>query len=173
MTFQEWKTLTAQEQSDYVQNWSPYDTEEIQPLLDEIIGAFRTEYPDLRVPGYGNVHGSLMLAVDRPFIFDKRKFPVGFMGIPIRYSLTGPLPDGFKIFTGYVWAPENYLAFVDSHTEEIRLKLQDPAMSREEMLDALVGMPFDKWIEQCQKWRSTNMEPGDRALPMKPWWKIW
>jgi hypothetical protein len=172
MTFQEWKNLTAKEQGDIVRAWSPYNTQDIQTLLDEIIAAFRTEYPGLSIRGYGNVHGCLMLAVDRPFIFDKRKFPDVFMGIPIRYSIAD-LPDGFKLYPRYVWAPENYLAFVDSHMHEIGLKLQDPAMSREEMLDALVGMPFDRWIEQCQKWKLTNMNPGDRVLPKNRWWKFW
>ncbi len=173
MDFQKWQSLSNQEQGEIASDWNPYNTGNVRPLLDEIVGAFRREYPDYEVTGLGNVFGSLMLVVVRPFIFDKRSAPGNFMGVSIRYSLGEPVPDGFEVYSDYVWAPENYLAFVDLHSEEIRYSLGDSTMDREEMLDALVGMPFDDWIRQCQEWGNTDMNPGDRTLPEKPWWRFW
>jgi [protein-PII] uridylyltransferase len=60
--------------------------------------AFREKYPHYEIPGLGNVFGSLMLVVSRPFIFDKRSAPSSFMGLAIRYTLSEPVPEGFKIY---------------------------------------------------------------------------
>ena len=95
------------------------------------------------------------------------------MGLAIRYTLTESVPDGFEVYPDYVWAPENYLAYVDAHSNEIKRALDSHSMVREEMLHALVGMPFDDWIRQCQEWGNTDMTPGERALPKNPWRKVW
>ena len=173
MNFQEWEKLSDQKRREIAKEWTPYNTSEAQSLLEDIVAAFQREYPDYDIRGLGNVFGSLMIVVMRPFIFDKQKAPENFLGLSIRYTLSEPVPEGFKIYKDYVWAPENFLAYVDSYAAEIRDGLGNQSLNKEEMLDALVGMRFDDWIKQCQDWGNTNMSPGERTLPESPWWKFW
>lgn len=173
MNFQEWEKLSDQKRSEIVKEWSPYNTSAVQPLLDDIVTAFKQEYPNYDIRGLGNVFGSLMIVVLRPFIFDKQKAPKNFLGLYVRYTLSEPVPVGFEIYKDYVWAPENFLAYVDFHAAEISDGLGNQSMTKEDMLDALVGMRFDDWIKQCQDWGYTNMSPGERTLPESPWWKLW
>lgn len=179
MNLSEWKQLTESNRKAIAVAWNPYaeDKPYVQPLLRELEDSFRSEYPEIKMTGTGNVFGCLMLVVERPFIFDKRKAPEGYLGLGIRYSMDGPVPPGFEVFSDYVWAPENYLNFVNNHQGRIRKELGDPTMDEEEMLDALVGMSFDEWIRQCQEWgrKFTGMQPGQRSISIasRPWWKIW
>ncbi len=151
MTIDEWIALSDQERGRIAREWSPYDTSGIDQLLNDIANEFRKKHPRLNFQGLGNVHGSLELVVKHPFIFDNRLIPSSFLGLPVRASLSEPLPDDFEVFSGYVWAPENYANFVDNHVDEIRRTLGNPEMSRDEMLNALIGMPFEEWVEQCRK----------------------
>ena len=151
MTLNEWKALPDKERGKIASRWSPYDSRKAGSLPDIISGEFRKQYPNLDFRGLGNVHGSLELVVMRPFIFDKRLVPNSFLGMVVKVSLLEPLPDGFEVFSGYVWAPENFANFVDSEPEKIRMELGNPSMSREEMLHALIGMPFDAWVEKCRE----------------------
>jgi len=154
MTLDEWKALSDTESGKIASRWSPYESRKADSVPDLISEEFRKQYPDLDFRGLGNVHGSLELVVMQPFIFDKRLIPNRFLGMPVKVSLREPLPDGFEVFSGYVWAPENYAHLVDSEPEKIRLELGNPSMSREEMLNALIGMPFDAWVEKCREWGS-------------------
>lgn len=151
MTIDEWIALSEEERRRIAGDWSPNDTSGIDQLLADIVDEFREKHPDLNIRGLGNVHGSLELVVVHPFIFDRRKIPDSFLGLAVRKSLSEPLPDDFEVFSGYVWAPENYADFVDMHEKEVRTALGDLEMTREEMLHALIGMPFDQWVEQCRK----------------------
>ena len=151
MTFDEWIELSDEERGQIARQWSPYDTSGIDQLLNDIADEFRRKHPRLNFQGLGNVHGSLELVVVRPFIFDKRLIPNSFLGLAVRTSLSEPLPDDFEVHSDYVWAPENYANFVDNHADEVRSALGNPEMSRDEMLHALIGMPFDEWIQQCRK----------------------
>jgi hypothetical protein len=175
MNFAQWKALAEPEQRTIASRWSPYDTSDIDPLLSELVAAFRQAYPQFDVRGLGNVHGSLMLVVMRPFVCDRRGEPERFLGLSIRYTLSEPVPPGFERRNEYVWAPENYLHYVDHNTAAIREALGDSTMDREEMLSALVGMPFDEWIEQCRQFGGgyTDMLPGQRVLSKRPWWRFW
>jgi hypothetical protein len=51
------------------------------------------------------------------------------------------------------WAPEKFIAFVDSCSNEIREILENPNMTKEEMLDALAFGDFEKHKMQCEMWR--------------------
>ena len=167
MNFAQWKSLTETERQKIASSWSPYRPSEFPGLLKEIVKAFQLAYLDYDISGLGNVHGNLMLVVNRPFVFDKRDAPDSFLGLNVRYTLSEAIPEGFEVNSRYVWAPENYLAYVKAHPQIIQARLNNPEMSRDEMLHALVGMPFDDWIKQCQKWGYTQMLPGDRELPAK------
>ena len=151
MTLDEWLALSDEERGRIAGAWSPYDTGGIEQLLNEIVDEFRRRHPRLDIQGFGNVHGSLELVVLHPFVFDNRLIPGSFLGLAVRSSLSEPLPDDFEKFTGYVWAPENYANFVDKHADQVRSGLGEPEMSRDEMLNALIGMPFEQWVEQCRK----------------------
>ena len=48
--------------------------------------------------------------------------------------------------SAYMWAPPRYEAYVDREADEIRARLGDPDMTREEMLHALIGIPFDEFV---------------------------
>ncbi len=151
MTLDDWLALSDEERGKITRQWSPYDTSGNETLLDGIVEEFRKAHPNLNIEGLGNVHGSLELVVTHPFVFDRRLIPSSFLGLAVRDTLSSPLPEDFEVFSGYVWAPENYANFVDGHAEEIRITLHDPDMTRAEMLHALIGMPFKDWVEQCRK----------------------
>lgn len=143
--------MSDEERAKITRDWSPYDTSGIDTLLKDIVAEFRKAHPRLNVKGPGNIHGSLELVVTHPFVFDKRLIPSSFLGLAVRTSLSSPLPDDFEVFSGYVWAPENYANFVDRHTEDVRSALGNPDMTRAEILHALIGMPFEDWVEQCRQ----------------------
>ena len=151
MTIDEWVALSDEERGRIASGWSPYDTSSIDQLLEGIVDEFRKRHSRLDISGIGNVHGSLELVVRHPFIFDTRLIPNSFLGLSVRSSLSEALPDDFEVFSGYVWAPENYANFVDNHIEEIRGTLGEPEMTRAEILHALIGTPFREWIEQCKE----------------------
>ena len=151
MTLDDWIALPDEERRRIVREWSPYDTSGIDPLLNQIVEEFRRRHPHLNIEGLGNVHGSLELVVTHPFVFDKRSVPSSFLGLAVRTSLSSQLPDDFEVFSSYIWAPENYANYVDNHLDEIRSALDEPDMDRAEILHALIGMPFDDWVNQCRK----------------------
>jgi hypothetical protein len=151
MTLDDWIALSDDERAKISRDWTPYDTSSIDTLLKGIAEEFRKAYPNLNIEGLGNVHGSLELVVAHPFVFDKRLIPGSFLGLEVKTSLSSPIPDDFEVFAGYIWAPENYANFVDTHTEEVRTALGNPNMNRAEMLHALIGMPFEDWVKQCRK----------------------
>ena len=151
MTLEEWMALSDLERGKIASQWSPFVQQTTDSLPTLISEEFRKQHPNLNFRGLGNVHGSLELVVLRPFIFDKRLIPNSFLGMSVKVSLSEPLPDDFEVFSGYVWAPENYANFVDSKSETIREALGDRSMSREDMLHALIGMPFDDWIQKCRE----------------------
>ena len=150
---EEWKSLSEEKQRKIIDTWNPY-TDDGEPLLHEIEQGFRRDYGHLNglvVSGIGNCHGSLVIGVTHKFIFDRRKLPDRYLGLPV-YGTVSETPKDFQVFGDYIWAPENYEHFVDHHAAEIREQLGEPNMSREEMLHALCGMKFDKWVEICRGW---------------------
>lgn len=151
MTLDDWTALSDEERGRIAREWSPHDTSGIDSLLNEILEEFRKTYPHLNVKGLGNVHGSLELIVTHPFVFDKRSVPSSFLGMSVRASLSSQVPDDFEVFAGYLWAPENYANYVDNHLDEIRSTLSEPGMDRAEILHALIGIPFEDWVEQCRR----------------------
>ena len=152
-TLKEWKSMSESERNKMFESWSP-NSDDGQPLLSQITEEFRREYGHLhglRIDGVGNCHGSIVLGVTFQLIFDRRLLPNSYLGVPV-YGLVADVPKDFKQFKKYIWAPENYEYFVDHHADEIRKELGNPDMSRDEMLHALCGMEFDKWVEICRSW---------------------
>jgi hypothetical protein len=80
-------------------------------------------------------------------IFDRPWLPHRYLGVAIRPGPRLPLPEEFSGQhhpTGYAWSPPNFEQFADRCGNEIRERLGNPSMSRDEMLHALVRMPFEK-----------------------------
>jgi hypothetical protein len=157
-SFAEWLALSDRERSDVQSHWNTYsgDGEE---LVLRIAADFREKYGHVRgveVHGPGIYHGgSWVISVRHPFVFDRRMLPTQHLGIHV-HSFYGPeLPPEFQEGTRehtYVWAPPNYERFVDRCGEQMREQLGRPDMSRDEMLSALVGMPFGEFVEICRAW---------------------
>jgi hypothetical protein len=88
-----------------------------------------------------------VIVISKPFIFDNRSLPKIYQGLEIKAKIEGDLPEEFKpnmIQKEYTWAPKKFEKYVDRCATEIRKKLNNPNMSREEMLDALAFGNFEE-----------------------------
>jgi hypothetical protein len=126
----------------------------------ETLKMFETKYALLKKKGL-KVNGLTMvdpkkkkhvINVSKPFIFDNRALPKKYEGLEVKSQIQGELPEEFKIDRNnpewskveYIWAPERFEKFVDRCAEEIRAKLNNPSMSRQDMLDALCFGNFEE-----------------------------
>jgi hypothetical protein len=156
-TFAEWLSLSDAERRHETERWNAYGGEggEIVAAITEDVRAKYGKIPGVEVTGFGVYHGgSWVIAVTHPFIFDRRLLPLSHLGISVHTSYGRELPPEFqdgKRRYSYVWAPPHYEDFVDRCADEIRQRLRRPDMSREEMLAALVRMPFEEFREHCRQ----------------------
>lgn len=149
-----------------MERWNPYGGQGFA-LVEEVTADFRSKYghlPRLQINGPGVYHGGQwVIALQHPFVFDRRTIPNVHLGIRVQPSFVGDVPREFADATrqhSYVWAPPHYEQFVDRAAGEIRAQLGNAGMSRTEMLSALAGMPFSEWVELCRAWvRAGTMEP--------------
>lgn len=125
---------------------------------NSIIEWFKLEFGSLiasglRIEGFASLMDITVISVVRPFVFDRRLLPEKFEDYYIRSSVdetTLPLefqiPDRghFSLNPPYIWAPERFEKYVDRCSDEIRATLGNEAMTREEMLDALIGGSFQE-----------------------------
>lgn len=84
------------------------------------------------------------ISVTHPFIFDNRILPKQFEGVEISSSITENFPQEFDVDETdelipieVYYDPAKYIRFVDRCFDEIRIKLGNPEMTKEKMLDAL------------------------------------
>lgn len=165
-TFAEWLALPDEQRRQIQSRWNTYRGEG-KELVSEIAADFRAQYGHLAglgVDGAGVYHGGdWVIGVRHPFVFDGRTLPGEHLGIHVHASITGALPPEFQDGTrkhSYVWAPPHYEQFVDRCEDQIRIQLGRPDISREEMLSALVGMPFREFVEHCRaSVRRGSIEP--------------
>ena len=165
-TLADWLKLSDHERGKVVERWNPYGGQGFA-LVEEITSDFRSKYghlPRLQINRPGVYHGGQwVIALQHPFVFDRRTVPNWHLGIMVHASLVGDLPREFADGTrqhSYVWAPPHYEQFVDRAADEIRAQLGVADMSRGEMLSALVGMPFAKFVELCRaSMREGRVEP--------------
>jgi hypothetical protein len=151
-TFAEWLELPDAERTKIRDSWNPYGGEG-RELISEVSEHLRLElsHLPLEFSGPGVYHGGQwVIAIRRPFIIDKRELPQYYLGIMVHYSQLGELPPEFEAgrTNEYVWAPEHYERFVDRAGEEIRRTLGKPNLTRDEMLEALTGMPFAEYLRE-------------------------
>ena len=155
-TFSQWLALSEQERFDQLSHWAY--REEARSLMERIAEDFRANYRHLNglgVNGVGIHHGGTwVIDVNVPFVFDRRQVPSAHLGIYVHCTIRpDDLPPEFREGTRrhvYIWAPPHYEQFVDRCGHDIGSKLGQPAMTREEMLSALVGMPFDAFVGHCR-----------------------
>jgi len=108
-----------------------------------------------------------VIVISKPFVFDSRQIPDKFEGLKIRRQVHGKLPtefiirrpsaDGTKL--DFIWAPERFEKFVDRKIDNIRERLGDPNMSREEVLDALCFGDFKAHTKKVEQWIKDGIVP--------------
>ena len=128
-------------------------------MLD-ILKNFETKFSALKKKGM-KVNGISMIDpkkkkhvinISRPFIFDNRLMPKRYEGLDVKGKIEGELPTEFTVDRSvpdwqkhqYIWAPERFEKFIDRCAEEVKAKLGNPNMMREEMLDALCFGNFNE-----------------------------
>ena len=92
------------------------------------------------------------ISVSKPFIFDNRNIPTSFDGIQVKKRIVGEMPIEFQIDRTqpdwhkkeYIWAPERFELFIDRALGEIKDKLGDSRLTREEALDAVCFGNFEE-----------------------------
>jgi hypothetical protein len=91
-----------------------------------------------------------MVELERAFIVDMRRIPSAHLSVPVHRAVAmAEVPTEFQVGadrSAYRWAPPRYEAYVDRAANDIRSRLGDPDMTREEMLHALIGIPFDEFV---------------------------
>ena len=155
-TFAQWLCLTDDERAQLLSSWNAYAGEG-ETLVRDVMDRFQAEYGQLKgvtISGPGVYHcGEWIIRLTHPFIFDRRTLPGYYLGVRIMLGYALPLPpefEGQRLPQAYVWAPTNYERFVDRCGGEIRRQLGQPDMTREEMLDALVGFSFEWHRRRCR-----------------------
>ena len=128
-------------------------------MLYETLSRFEKKYAHLKKKGL-RINGLKMIDpkrkkhvidVSRPLVFDNRELPKAFEGLEIKAVVHGELPTEFNIDRTqpdwikreYIWAPERFELFVDRCSDDIRKKLGNPQMTREDMLSALAFGDFE------------------------------
>jgi len=161
----EWLALSEDERARRLAAFDAYAGEG-EDLLEQIADRFREEFgrlPDVAIDGPGIYHGgSWVIGVTHPFIFDRRLLPARYLGVEVRAGPRLPLPPEFEgqTYPAYVWSPPNFERFVDRCAAEIRVRLGDPNMTREAMLHALIGRPFDEHLSNCRRWVKEGVIPA-------------
>ena len=115
----------------------------------EILKDFESKYSPLKKKGL-RIEGMNMIdpkrkkhviMVSKPFVFDNRALPKIYQGIEIKSKI--------EAGKGYVWAPQHFEKFVDRCSTEIKKTLNNPNMSRTDMLDALAFGNFEEHKKKC------------------------
>ena len=136
--------------------------------MQDILDRFTKKYSHLqkkglRVDGLAeidSVRKYKVIKVSKPFIFDNREIPDKFEGIKLQKRISGDLPDEFKVEKErFIWAPDRYEKFVDRCGDEIKNKLGNDNMTREEMLDAVCGGDFKAHILKVTAWAKEGRIP--------------
>src|SRR6185503_7335875 len=142
-TLEQWKLLSDLERAELMSKWDTYGGEG-KELVNDIAAEVRNRYGKLRevkVGTPGIFHGgSWVIAVEHPFVFDRRTLPSMYLGVPIHISILEELPPEFREGTRqyeYVWAPPHYERFVDRNFDAIRQQLGNSELGREDILSAL------------------------------------
>jgi hypothetical protein len=151
-TLEQWRSIPDFRRSELLSSWS-YD-ERARPLIEAVAADFMEVYghlPGVRGTGVSIHHGGFwMVELDRAFIVDLRNIPSAHLSVGVHSAVAiADVPPEFQTGgdrSAYMWAPPRYEAYVDRDADEIRARLGDSDMTREEMLHALIGVPFDEFV---------------------------
>jgi hypothetical protein len=141
----------------------------------EILKNFESKYNTLKKKGL-RIEGLSMIdpkrkkhviMISKPFLFDNRQLPKSYEGLDIKSKIEGGLPEEFKfdketIKKEYLWAPAKFEKYVDRCSDEIRKQFGNPAMTRNEMLDALAFGNFEE-----HKKKSLQLMKDGKIPPFK------
>jgi hypothetical protein len=135
----------------------------------EILKSFETKYGYLKKKGL-IIEGLAMvdvkkkkhvIKVTRPLVFDNRLIPKRFEGLDVKtsikistnmpkeFSVDRTKPDWHKAY--YIWAPERFMKFVERCENEIKAQLENPGMTKTELLDALCFGNFNEHMQKSQQ----------------------
>jgi len=100
-----------------------------------------------------------VINVTRPLVFDNRLLPKSFEGLEVKAVISGDMPMEFKIDrtkpdwqkSEYIWAPERFENFVDRCSDDIKKKLGNPKMTRDEVLAALCFGNYEEHKKKTQQ----------------------
>jgi hypothetical protein len=155
-----WLMLSEQERVQRVSALNPYAGEG-SDLLEVVVDRFRKEFGHLKglqINGPGVYHGGTwVIGALHPLVFDNRLLPPTYLGMTVHKSVVQPLPPEFQ--SGYAWSPRNFSRFVDRCGDEVRRELGNANMTREEMLHALIGEPYDEFVARCRVWVAEGKIP--------------
>ena len=171
ISFTKWLKLSNLERAEIMSKWNVYEGDGEEIVLN-VIREFKKKYgiiEKVKIHDHGGIyHGGVwVISVEYPFVFDKRKIPNEYLGISVHTMHNGELPKEFQIKCNkkeYVWSPERYVYFVNRYENEIRNKLQEPHITKYDILCALSGSDFNEFVEQCRKWANEGIIP-DFKLP--------
>ncbi len=128
----------------------------------EILKSFETKYGYLKKKGL-TIEGLSMvdvkkkkhvIKVTRPLVFDNRLIPKRFEGLdvktsikintsmPTEFTVDRTKPDWHKVH--YMWAPERFIKYVERCENEIKAQLENPGLTKAELLDALCFGNFEE-----------------------------
>lgn len=105
--------------------------------------------------GAGSLYKEIVVSITRPFIFDGRQLPRYYMGLRIDTEIPiNEIPKALRKKEG--WSDtrlyKKYEKYVDRDIDKIRLEMDNPNMTREEVLDALCpGNDFKDWVSRCKE----------------------
>jgi hypothetical protein len=150
----------------------------------DILKKFEEKYASLKKKGMQVEGLSLIdpkrkkhvINIRKPFIFDNRKLPKRYEGLEIKSRIQGELPLEFIINrelpdwqkSEFVWAPERFEAFVDRCFDELKIKLEEPNITRAEMLDAICFGSYEEHKAKCDVMIKEGKIPAFRkATPKK------
>lgn len=128
----------------------------------EILKSFETKYGYLKKKGL-TIEGLAMIDVkkkkhvikiSRPLVFDNRLLPKRFEGLDVKTNikLSTEMPKEFNVDRTqpdwhkkqYIWAPERFVKYVERCEKEIKAQLNNPQMTKPEILDALCFGNFEE-----------------------------
>ena len=128
----------------------------------EILKSFETKYGYLKKKGL-TIEGLAMvdvkkkkhvIKISRPLVFDNRLLPKRFEGLDVKTNikLSTEMPKEFNVDRTqpdwhkkqYIWAPERFVKYVERCEKEIKAQLNNPQMTKPEILDALCFGNFEE-----------------------------
>lgn len=139
-------------------------------MIDEtIIAEFNKRYKPLIKSGMEvieikGIERDAVIFVSTPFMFDRREVPEKFMRMPVRQMISqNTLPQEFQNLDKekeYVWAYQRFEQYVKANSGHIKEAMDNPDMTRKDMLDALCFGDFEKHKETCETLEENQKIPS-------------